>query len=669
MTYHGFVRVATAVPNVRVGDCSYNADRVLDLMARAERESVSVLVFPELVLTGYTCGDLFHQVALQRGAARALDRVVQASSYVFSGLVFLGLPVVSDGALFNCAAVVQKGRLLALVPKSFLPNYREFHEARWFTPGAGVLTRKVTIGDHTAPFGTDILIHVSDVEGLTVGVELCEDLWVPIPPSSLAALAGATVVVNLSASNEFIGKAAYRRQLVVGQSGRLIAAYVYSSSGPSESTTDLVFGGHCLVAENGVLLAESSRLGTDETLLVTDVDLDRLCLDRMRMNTFHDVARTFLERREFSRIELSLARPVDPPRLKRGVEAHPFVPKVEEELGWRCREIFQMQVAGLARRLAHIGCPPVTLGVSGGLDSTLALLVAVKTFDRCGWPCDRINAFTLPGFGTSNRTLSNARALMSHLGVKAVEIDIRALCLAEMAAMGHQPFGIDLTGLSVEDFAERVLSIPGERLRDLVFENVQARMRTSLLMNRGFVIGTGDISELSLGWCTFNGDHMSMYNPNASVPKTLVRFLVQWAARNEFDGEARRILLDVTETEISPELLPVGRDGRSNQATESAIGPYELHDFFLFHVVRHGATPEKVLYLARYARFSREYPADELRRWLAVFIERFFASQYKRSCMPDGPKVGSVSLSPRGDWRMPSDAVASLWLEWLSKSA
>jgi NAD+ synthase (glutamine-hydrolysing) len=664
MTHHGFLRVAAASPVLRVADCPFNADRILAVMARAEAERVAVLVFPELCVTGYTCADLFQQIALQRGALDALAHVVKESATVFRGLAVVGVPIALDDQLFNCAALVHRGRVLAVVPKSFIPNYKEFYEGRWFAAAATARSDEIGLGGSRVPFGTNFLFDATDVEGLVVGVEICEDLWVPIPPSSFQALRGATVLLNLSASNEVIGKAAYRRQLVVNQSGRCIAAYVYSSCGVWESTTDVVFGGHCLVAENGTLLAESKRFQRDDTLLVADVDLDRLRIDRIRTNSFGDAGLYVGIERDFTRLPFALDRGEPPARLAREVEAQPFVPRQGERLRERCEEIFQTQVAGLAKRLEHVGKPPVSIGISGGLDSTLALLVACKTMDALAVPRDRIRAFTMPGFGTTGRTRANAVALMRHLGATAQEVDIRRLCLDEMRALGHRPFGIDLAGLDVDALTEALRRLPPEKCNDLVFENVQARMRTSILMNAGFVIGTGDVSELALGWCTYNGDHMSMYNPNSSIPKTLVKFLVDWAARNEFDSEARRTLLDVVATEISPELLPAGKDGGITQSTEGTIGPYELHDFFLYHFLRFGMPPEKLLFLASQARFQREYRPEEVRRWLQVFVRRFFANQFKRSCLPDGPKVGSVSLSPRGDWRMPSDAVAALWLRW-----
>ncbi len=547
------------------------------------------------------------------------------------------------------------------MPKSYPPNYKEFYEARWFAP-ATTISLEVPWDDDWVRFGTDLLWRA---EGLTIGVEVCEDLWVPIPPSSRLALAGANVLVNLSASNEVIGKAAYRRQLVVGQSGRCIAGYVYASSGVWESTTDLVFGGHSLIAENGTLLAETARFQRDETLLAADLDLDRLGVERLQNISFGENARQQREASAWTVVDFELEpAPAAPAKLLRELGAHPFVPSGLDRLSERCQEIFHTQIAGLARRLAHISTPPVSIGVSGGLDSTLALLVACKTFDQLGVGRSKIMGFTMPGFGTTPRTRTNAGALMKQLGVTVREIDIRALCLEEMRALGHAPFGIALPGLTVETLTAKLQQVTADKCHDLVFENVQARMRTNILMNSGFVIGTSDVSELALGWCTYNGDHMSMYNPNVSIPKTLVKFLVRWAAENEFESETRQILLDIVATTISPELLPAGGDGNQAQSTESVIGPYELHDFFLFHFLRYGAPPDKILYLAAQAKFERAYTSQEMRHWLGVFVKRFFDNQFKRSCLPDGPKVGSISLSPRGDWRMPSDAAAALWLAW-----
>jgi NAD+ synthase (glutamine-hydrolysing) len=669
---HGFVRVAAAVPTLRVADPAFNADRTLALLERAEAEGVEVVVFPEVGLTGYTCYDLFHQATLTRIALRELDRLVGRAARAYRGLAVVGLPVIVDDRLFNAAAVFARGQVLGVIPKSYLPNYKEFYDARYYAAAQKAVSDSVALGSGEAvPFGTDLLFTAAGDPPVGVGVEICEDLWVPVPPSSWQALAGANLLLNLSASNEVVGKAPYRRQLVGNQSGRCIAGYVYSSCGVHESTTDLVFGGHCLIAENGTILEESPRFRRDDALTVADIDLGRLRADRIRTTTFSEPGASAtgfpaLTMPPIRRIAFSLDPTPPDTALRRKVDAHPFVPTGAGQLDERCDEIFHTQVAGLAKRLEHVGSPHATIGVSGGLDSTLALLVACKTMDALARPRSHVLGFTLPGFGTTSRTKNNAVALMKHLGVTAREVDIRPLCLAEWKALGHKPLGIDPEGLDVEGLSAKLRALKPENRCDLVFENVQARVRTNLLMNAGFVIGTGDVSELALGWCTFNADHMSMYNVNVSIPKTLVKFLVGWAAQYEFEGAARETLLDIVATEISPELLPADAAG-AIQSTEGTIGPYELHDFFLYHVVRFGAPPEKVLYLAKHAKFDRDYPPERIKHWLGVFLRRFFASQYKRSVLPDGPKVGTVSLSPRGDWRMPSDAVVTAWLAALGE--
>jgi NAD+ synthase (glutamine-hydrolysing) len=659
MPYHGLLRVAAAVPQLRVGDCAFNASQILALLERAQAAGVEVAVFPELSLTGYTCNDLFHHEVLLRSARESLLELAKRTKY--RGLFTIGFPLVVDDRVFNCAAVVNRGRVLGIVPKTYLPNYKEFYDARYFAAANQARSKLVSLAGEEVPFGTDLLFATVGDSGAVVGVEICEDLWTPIPPSSAQALAGANVLLNLSASNEVIGKVGYRRELVSSQSGRCIAGYVYTSCGVHESTTDLVFGGHCLIAENGSILAEPPRFEREPGLLVQDIDLGRLTADRVGTTTFYgDVTGDQFRHVAFELDSVSSRQP------ERRIDAHPFVPQGEHELKERCDEIFHIQVAGLAKRLEHIGSPAVSIGVSGGLDSTLALLVTCKTFDALKVPRSKILAFTLPGFGTTNRTKTNAIALMRHLGVTSREIDIRPLCLAEFRALGHKPFGISVDGLDVDSFAARLRDVPADRRQDLVFENVQARIRTNLLMNSGFVVGTGDLSELALGWCTFNADHMSMYNVNVSIPKTLVKFLVSWAADNEFEDAARKTLHDIVATDISPELLPADAAG-TIQSTEGTIGPYELHDFFLYHFMRTGATPSKILYLAQYAKFDQAYSLDKLRHWLGVFLKRFFASQFKRSTLPDGPKVGTISLSPRGDWRMPSDASVAAWLADLEK--
>lgn len=666
MPHHGFVRVAVGSPRIQVADVAFNIAEIIKLAQRAESQGVQVLVLPELGLTGYTCGDLFHQPRLLNAAREGLLELARQLEKAYAGVVIVGLPLVVEDQIANAAAVLQQGRIVGIVPKSYLPNYKEFYEARWFAPGPRFRPQTVRLGDQDVPFGVDLLF---DGRGnhphLVVGVEICEDLWTPMPPSSRQAIAGATLLTNISASNEVIGKTAYRRQLVINQSGRCLAAYAYASCGVHESTTDVVFSGHCLIAENGSLLVETDRFEREATLLVHDVDLERMQVERIRTSSFgdsHPPGRPSGTEDGWRRIPIHVPHAEEAHRLLRTVEAHPFVPRASGELTQRCHDIFFTQVAGLAKRLEHTRTQQIVLGISGGLDSTLALLVGCKTFDHLKLPRTQMIGVTMPGFGTTERTLRNARDLMKHLGVTSREIDIRQLCLEEMRAIGHRPFGIDLTNLDVATLSEQLRRLPNDKRSDLVFENVQARMRTSLLMNQGFVLGTGDLSELALGWCTYNGDHMSMYNPNVSIPKTLVKFLVTWAAENEFQEPARTTLLDIVATIISPELLPMTAEGQIAQSTEAAIGPYELNDFFLFHFLRYGASPRKILYLAEHAEFDVKYDTAEIRRRLKTFLQRFFSQQFKRSCLPDGPKVGTVSLSPRGDWRMPSDAVAAAWL-------
>jgi NAD+ synthase (glutamine-hydrolysing) len=633
-------------------------------MARAEGQGVNLIVFPECGLTGYTCHDLFHHQTLLKAAEDALERVVERGAKIYHGVAVVGLPLGVEGQVYNCAAVIHDGKILGIVPKTYLPNYKEFYDARYFCPADSAVFTDAMVAGESVAFGTNLLFDCRNVPGFTLAVEICEDLWMPVPPSSLAAVMGAAVFANLSASNEVIGKAGYRQQLVMSQSGRCLGAYVYASCGVGESSTDIVFGGHCLIAENGTLLAESERFHRGGHLLVTDIDLDRLIHDRMQANSFHDTNRiSDLRFGKYRNLNFELELSSREPKLLRTVEADPFVPNNPTTRDDRCREIFQTQVAALGRRLSHVDVPPLSIGVSGGLDSTLSLLVVCKTLDDLGVPRDRLRAFTMPGFGTTSRTKGNAHALMRALGVSAHECDIRSMCFEQMRALGHSPFGFKLEIETMESLTEKLRHLPPDNRSDLVFENVQARVRTSLLMNAGFVIGTGDLSELALGWCTYNADHMSMYNPNVSIPKTLVKFLVKWAAEHEFEGEAQRTLLDVVDTEISPELLPTDSDGKIVQATEASIGPYELVDFFLYHFLRFGAPPDKILFLAGHATFARTYTREELQKWLRLFLRRFFANQFKRSCLPDGPKVGSVSLSPRGDWRMPSDAAARVWLD------
>ncbi len=589
-------------------------------------------------------------------------------------LIVLGLPLRIQSRLYNVAAIVQQGVLLGLVPKQYLPNYQEFYEARWFAAGDPSLPPTWTLpGFGEVPLGIDLLFESNRA---VVGIEICEDLWMPVPPSSIQALQGANVLLNLSASNETIGKAPYRSQLITSQSGRCCAAYAYASSGPGESTTDLVFGGHCLIAENGSILGESNRVGKglvspeESSSITADIDLQRIEHDRQSLGTLHQGRHRFATT-PYRRIEFALESSLS--GLKRFVPGQPFVPKAGAELDDRCREIFEIQCAALSKRISILPKEtPLVIGVSGGLDSTLALLVAVRTLQHSSYSTQRILGLTMPGFGTSSKTLENAHALMRLAGIRAEQVDIRPTCLQLFRDLHHQPLGIELGDLDCDQLQQALEKLPPERRSDLVFENVQARVRTLLLMSRGFVLGTGDLSESALGWSTYNGDHMSMYNVNCSIPKTLVRFLVRYAADHEFTQqsmgeEIREVLHSIADTPISPELLPLAKDKSIQQSTESSIGPYELHDFFLYHFVRTGASPEKILFLAEHAKFSQEYDLATIQRTLQIFLKRFFGNQFKRSCVPDGPKVGSVSLSPRGDWRMPTDASSEAWLKTTPK--
>lgn len=630
----GFVRVAAGVPLVRPTRVAENLASIKRLAKKAAQRGVRVLVFPELCLTGYTCADLFYRADLLKEAETALLDYVTSQASVHGLLSVVGLPLRVGGRLFNCAAVVLGGRLLGVVPKSYLPNTHEFYEARWFVSAFEATVQEVSIGDQVVPFGNDLVFDLGN--GAVVGVEICEDMWATVPPSSRLALQGANIILNLSGSNELVSKTDYRRALVLGQSARAIAAYVYAGAGVGESTTDLVFGGHTLVAENGALLAEGERFVRDEFLTVADVDVEFLDFERTSNAAFRagtcqvDGVRHLgapLDMASYGEADEILNRPLDP---------YPFVPHNAQDRDARCEEVLSIQATGLATRLAAIGCRTVVLGLSGGLDSSLALLVCVEAFDRLGLDRKGIRALTLPGFGTTRRTRGNAERLAEGLGVALETIDITPMARQHLADLGRD-----------------------ETEKDITYENTQARGRTYLLMDKanqlgGIVVGTGDLSELALGWCTYNGDQMSMYGVNAGVPKTLVRYVVEWYAERRCEGVAQQTLRDVLATPVSPELLPANGDGTIAQVTEDKVGPYALHDFFIYHYVRRGASVEKIEYLATRA-FDGEYSPETVSRWLGVFVRRFRTQQFKRSCMPDGPKVGSINLSPRGDWRMPSD--------------
>jgi NAD+ synthase (glutamine-hydrolysing) len=636
----GYLRAGVASPALRVADVGFNVGATVAALDEAAAAGVSLVAFPELGLTAYSCADLFAQSELRRSALAALADVAAATGRLGVAAV-VGLPVEVDARLYNAAAICAGGSVAGIVPKTFLPTGGEFYESRWFSSGADVTANTVRIDGRDVAFGTDLVFEATDVAGALIGVEICEDLWAPVQPSAELALAGATILVNLSASNEVLGKAAYRRDLVVGQSGRCLAAYLYAAAGPGESTTDVVYSGASMIAENGQLLAGTSRFRFETQLAIADLDLERLRNDRIRSTTFGQS----VPGRPFRRIPISLPRSgLAQPDLRRFVPATPFVPADPAERAATCREVFAIQAVGLAARLRHTGATRVTLGLSGGLDSTLALLAAVRAFEIAGRSRDGIRAVSMPGPGTSQRTRANAARLAACLGVSLAEIPIDAAVGGHLQDIGH----------------------PGDR-HDVTFENAQARERTQILMDLanlhgGFVVGTGDLSEAALGWMTYGGDHLSMYHVNAGIPKTLVRFLIEWAADEAFEGEASEVLRDIVATPISPELVPDG------QGTEAAIGPYRLHDFFLYWAIRHGFGPRRIAFLAGHA-FGVEYDQATILRWLRVFYQRFFASQFKRSAMPDGPKVGTVALSPRGDWRMPSDAQATTWLDELDELA
>ncbi|MGN0482294.1 MAG: NAD(+) synthase [Lachnospiraceae bacterium] len=628
----GFVKVAAVTPDIKVADSKANKEVCKKAIQKAAKNGAKVIVLPELCLTGYTCGDLFFQELLLRSAKEQLLELVEETKQC-DAIVFVGLPLEVDGKLYNVAAVFSHGTIHGIVPKTFLPNYSEFYEARHFTPGSAHM-KPVYLGKQEVPMGTDLIFLCETLPNLRIAVELCEDLWVPQPPSIRHALAGANCIVNLSASNEITGKDAYRRDLVAGQSARLLSAYIYATAGNGESTQDIVFSGHNLIAENGSMLAEAKRFSTG--ILYSEIDVQRLDAERRRMTTF-----VGQNAQDYQNISFPLQ--VEETKLTRFVDAAPFVPGKKSEREKRCEEILRIQAEGLKKRLAHTHCKHAVIGISGGLDSTLALLVTVRAFDLLGLSREGIDAVTMPGFGTTDRTYENAVNLIRCLGANFIEVNI-----------------CDAVNVHFRDIGQDA------SVHDVTYENGQARERTQILMdlankNGGMVIGTGDLSELALGWATYNGDHMSMYAVNCSIPKTLVRHLVQYYADTCGEKNLAEILYDVLDTPVSPELLPP-EEGKISQKTEDLVGPYELHDFFLYQMLRCGSSPEKIYRLALYA-FAGKYEDAVILKWLKTFIRRFFAQQFKRSCLPDGPKVGTVAVSPRGDLRMPSDACASLWLE------
>lgn len=635
---YGFIKVAAAVPHVQVADCSYNIGQIESLMRQASEKGVQLIAFPELSVTAYTCLDLFAQQTLLKNAEQALLKLVNDTADL-NLLTIVGAPLVTDNRLINAAIAFQSGKIIGVVPKTYLPNYKEFQEQRWFTSATELWDKTISIGNNAYPMNSHLLFTSGQVK---VGIEICEDLWVPVPPSSLLAMEGANILVNISASNELIGKHHYLRSLIRQQSARCMAGYVYTSAGFGESSTDLVFAGNGIIAENGNLLEESPRFTMQEQLIISEIDVENLQNDRRVNTSFMHGASTLLPE-ETIVVPFALSETSGDPVLTRPIDPHPFTPS-GDALKERCEEIFQIQVAGLAKRMVHTHSKTAVVGISGGLDSTLALLVTVMTFDALGIPRNQILGITMPGFGTTDRTYTNACDLIRSLGVTLKEISIKDACLQHFKDINHDP-----------------------SVHDVTYENSQARERTQILMDvanqeNGMVIGTGDLSELALGWATYNGDHMSMYGVNGSIPKTLVKYLVEWVAHNRVDEASRATLLDIVDTPISPELIPADENGNIKQKTEDLVGPYELHDFFLYHFLRFGSSPVKIYFLAQQA-FKDNYDKETIKKWLYTFFRRFFQQQFKRSCLPDGPKVGSVSLSPRGDWRMPSDAMATLWLK------
>lgn len=632
---YGFVKAAALAPKIRVADTEHNTREIIRLMKEAWRKGARILVFPELCVTGYTCGELFLQELLLRRAKEALFAIIKASEGM-DGLFFAGLPLEVRGKLYNVAAGFSDGKLLGLVPKTCIPNYSEFYEARYFSKAPAEYTF-IDLQGCKVPFGTNILFSCRDMPGLLTAAEICEDVWAPEPPGVRHALHGATVVVNLSASDEITGKESYRRDLLRTQSGRLVCGYVYASAGEGESSTDLVFGGHHLICENGTLIKESCRFHNET--VCGEFDIERILGERRRISTFEvsaDAPDYVMVSYEMKPLNIALERHID---------KAPFVPGRKEERERRCEEILMIQSMGLKKRIEHTNCRSLVIGISGGLDSTLALLAASRSCDLLGLSRGCIRAVTMPCFGTTDRTYRNACELTKRLGAELQEVDIKEAVTVHFQDIGHD-----------------------KDVHDVTYENSQARERTQVLMDianqtGGMVVGTGDMSELALGWATYNGDHMSMYGVNASVPKTLVRHLVHYYADTCGDRELSDILLDILDTPVSPELLPP-KDGVIAQKTEDLVGPYELHDFYLYYMLRFGFAPDKIYYLAKQA-FKGEYEDAVILKWLKTFLRRFFAQQFKRSCLPDGPKVGSVALSPRGDLRMPSDASAALWMDCL----
>lgn len=639
---YGFIRVAAVVPTVNVADCEANVDHIIKNIHEAYKRKAQLIVFPELSITGYTCGDLFKQTTLIKSAFEGMERISSATLGL-NALVVVGLPIVFEGRMFNCAVAIFNGEIVGVVPKTYIPNYHEFYEKRWFTSSYNLRKNAtINIDGKEVPFGCDLLFTMGDAK---IGCEICEDLWAPVPPSSMQAINGANILVNLSATNELTGKHNRLMSLITQQSAGNIAAYVYASSGYGESTSDLVFAGNAIIAELGNVIKKGARFNVGEQMAIADIDVEKINNARINNGTFGDSLEHYATAHREIEVPVMI---FDNQKLERKIEKNPFVPTDDAMLNSHCEEIFNIQTQGLMRRLQFTGTKSLVVGVSGGLDSTLALLIADRAFGRLGYDKKNIIGITMPGFGTSDRTYTNALQLMHSMGITVKEISIANAVLQHFKDIDHDV-----------------------NVHDATYENSQARERTQILMDcankyNGMVLGTGDLSELALGWCTYNGDHMSMYSVNAGVAKTLVKCLVTWIANNvaakEWGDEAKRTLLDIVDTPISPELTPADNEGKINQKTEDLVGPYELHDFFLFNMLAYGFSPSKIFILAKEA-FADEYDGATIKKWLTVFCRRFFSQQFKRSCLPDGPKVGIVGLSPRGDWRMPSDACAALWIK------
>lgn len=634
----GFIKVAAASAITHVANCQRNAEQIIDMMRHATDDGVSIIALPELSITGYTAADLLQQPFMLREAEQALDNITSMTATMPITAV-VGMPVMLNGRLYNCAVVVSEGEVRGVVPKTFLPTYGEFYEGRWFSAPNAATPKEISLCKSTVPFGND-LIFSCPTSGVKFGIEICEDMWAPVAPSTFLALNGAQIIINISASNDYVSKDAYRADLIKMQSAKTISAYVYASSGKGESTTDLVFGGATYIAENGTMLARGERFAQTAHYVTADIDIEKLEALRLKTSTFYSPDTV---NHPVRLIDIELRSDIDTDDITRKFDKHPFVPSDAANRAANCNEVFSIQTNGLAQRMAASHAAKAVIGVSGGLDSTLAILVAAKTMDLMGRPRTDVVGITMPGFGTTSRTHDNAIGLMKSLGVTIEEIDITQSCKQHLAD----------------------LNVP-ETDRSVTYENAQARERTQILMDYsnkvgGIVVGTGDLSELALGWATYNGDQMSMYGVNAGVPKTLVRYVVEYVAETTMTEEAKKYLKDILATPISPELLPANADGEIDQKTEDLVGPYELHDFFLYNMLRFGFGPERLMMMALKA-FDGIYTKPVIKKWLQTFTRRFFAQQFKRSCMPDGPKVGAISLSPRGDWRMPSDATAEMWL-------